>query len=135
MWFAFDGAGFETFDKEEDARKHAHKSLEYHFDNAAEGWGEESLNICWGEIRQHVEITSSRPRTEEDWVESYINTIEERELVDVGDGSHGQLEDLRTEVASVLAMLDELAELWGDEGKFRRCRDRLRAAVKKGGES
>lgn len=32
----------------------------------------------------------------------------------------------RNEVASVLVMLDELAELWGDEGKFRACRDRLR---------
>ena len=29
-------------------------------------------------------------------------------------------------VANVLQQLDELAELWGDEGKFRRCRDRLR---------
>lgn len=33
------------------------------------------------------------------------------------------------EVASVLQMLDELAELWGDEGKFRACRDRLRKLV------
>lgn len=39
---------------------------------------------------------------------------------------------LRAEVASVLQSLDELAELWGDEGKFRRCRDRLREALKAG---
>ena len=32
----------------------------------------------------------------------------------------------RAEAANVLVMLDELAELWGDEGKFRACRDRLR---------
>ena len=33
---------------------------------------------------------------------------------------------ITNEVAVVLMMLDELAELWGDEGKFRTCRDRLR---------
>lgn len=33
---------------------------------------------------------------------------------------------IKNEVAVVLMMLDELAELWGDEGKFRTCRDRLR---------
>ena len=36
---------------------------------------------------------------------------------------------LRDEVASVLQLMDGLAEQWGDEGVFRRCRDRLRAAV------
>ena len=36
---------------------------------------------------------------------------------------------MRKEIASVLQMLDELAELWGDEGKFRACRDRLRKLV------
>ena len=30
------------------------------------------------------------------------------------------------EIQSVLTQLDELAETWGDEGQFRRCRDRLR---------
>ncbi len=35
------------------------------------------------------------------------------------------------EVRSVLQQLDELAEVWGDEGKFRRCRDRLRDAIAK----
>jgi hypothetical protein len=34
-----------------------------------------------------------------------------------------------TEIASVLLLMDELAEQWGDEGVFRRCRDRLRALV------
>ncbi len=36
---------------------------------------------------------------------------------------------VRDEVASALESMDELAELWGDEGKFRRCRDRLRVLV------
>lgn len=34
-----------------------------------------------------------------------------------------------TEVASVLMLMDGLAEQWGDEGVFRRCRDRLRKLV------
>jgi hypothetical protein len=45
----------------------------------------------------------------------------------------GTLQDekiaITNEVTVVLMMLDELAELWGDEGKFRTCRDRLRKLV------
>lgn len=37
--------------------------------------------------------------------------------------------DIKYEVASVLMLMDELAAVWGDEGVFRRCRDRLRALV------
>lgn len=47
------------------------------------------------------------------------------------DGSEIVRRDDMAEVASVLVMLDELAELWGDEGKFRACRDRLRKLVPK----
>jgi hypothetical protein len=36
------------------------------------------------------------------------------------------LEKTQQEVASVLLLMDGLAEQWGDEGVFRRCRDRLR---------
>lgn len=50
----------------------------------------------------------------------------------------GQIEDEREvvretveEVESVLRQLDNLASVWGDEGVFRACRDRLRVAVKK----
>jgi hypothetical protein len=35
------------------------------------------------------------------------------------------------EAESILAQLDNLAEVWGDEGVFRRCRDRLRALADK----
>ena len=42
------------------------------------------------------------------------------------------LDALRDEARAVLRQLDDLATAWGDEGVFRRCRDRLRAAV--GGE-
>lgn len=37
--------------------------------------------------------------------------------------------DLVAEVADVLETLDGLAHQMGDEGVFRRCRDRLRAAI------
>lgn len=40
-----------------------------------------------------------------------------------------EVETTRNEVASVLMLMDGLAEQWGDEGVFRRCRDRLRALV------
>ena len=33
------------------------------------------------------------------------------------------------EVRAVIEQLDALAEVWGDEGVFRRCRDRLKDAV------
>ncbi len=37
-----------------------------------------------------------------------------------------RVEMFEVEVRSVLGELDHLAEVWGDEGVFRRCRDRLR---------
>ena len=37
--------------------------------------------------------------------------------------------EVREEIRSVLLLMDGLAEQWGDEGVFRRCRDRLRALV------
>jgi len=47
------------------------------------------------------------------------------------NGSEIVRRDDMAEVASVLMMLDELAELWGDGGKFRACRDRLRKLISK----
>lgn len=47
------------------------------------------------------------------------------EMDDMQDG----IEAMKTEVASVLMLMDDLAAVWGDEGVFRRCRDRLRATV------
>lgn len=40
--------------------------------------------------------------------------------------------ELRAAVTTSLQQLDELAELWGDEGKFRAARDRLRKALNGG---
>jgi hypothetical protein len=44
--------------------------------------------------------------------------------------SADRLEHYHNEVSSVLELLDGLAEQWGDEAVFRRCRDRLRELVK-----
>lgn len=40
------------------------------------------------------------------------------------------IEEKLSEVKSVLELLDGLAEQWGDEAVFRRCRDRLRAVIR-----
>jgi hypothetical protein len=37
-----------------------------------------------------------------------------------------KLTTLKREVSAVCDRFDELAAIWGDEGHFRRCRDRLR---------
>lgn len=44
-------------------------------------------------------------------------------------GAETLLADERAEVRAVLAQLDELAASWGDEGVFRRRRDRLRSVA------
>lgn len=41
------------------------------------------------------------------------------------------LAELIEGVSNVLIQLDRLAEVWGDEGVFRRCRDGLRESVAK----
>jgi len=38
-------------------------------------------------------------------------------------------DEMRAEVRAVLSQMDDLAQQWGDEGVFRRCRDRLRAVI------
>lgn len=40
-------------------------------------------------------------------------------------GAEILLEDLRREVGAVVKIMDELSATWGDEGVFRRCRQRL----------
>ena len=44
--------------------------------------------------------------------------------------SADRLVQYHDEVTIVLGLLDGLAEQWGDEAVFRRCRDRLRELVK-----
>jgi len=49
---------------------------------------------------------------------------------EVIEDSISRLEQYRNEVTIVLGLLDGLADQWGDETVFRRCRDRLRELVK-----
>ena len=49
------------------------------------------------------------------------------------DGAVVVAEQTAVEIAAVLKQLDELAQVWGDEGVFRSCRDRLRKLIT-GGE-
>jgi hypothetical protein len=41
------------------------------------------------------------------------------------------LAEMIEDVSNTLTQLDRLAEAWGDEGVFRRCRDSLREAIVK----
>ena len=50
-------------------------------------------------------------------------------LLDEIERLRAENQRLTAEVISVLWLLDGLAEQWGDEAVFRRCRDRLRALV------
>lgn len=54
---------------------------------------------------------------------------ENRELRDELADETRKCSDLWDEAETVLRLMDGLAEQWGDEAVFRRCRDRLRAAV------
>lgn len=54
---------------------------------------------------------------------------ESRELRDGLVDESRRCSVLRGEAETAVRLMDELAEQWGDEAVFRRCRDRLRAAV------
>lgn len=61
--------------------------------------------------------------------------MDELGIENIGDAFEelSRLREAMTEVASVLVDLDVFSKTWSDAAKFRRCRDRLRAAVAKGG--
>ena len=85
MWFVFDECGcMETFETEQEAKEHAESVLADACDAAADGWSDDSFNICWGKIHEKVKTTSSRPKTDDDdFAGDHIETIESRELVPV----------------------------------------------------
>lgn len=56
-----------------------------------------------------------------------------RAYLDELDRLQAENRRLTDEIESVLQLMDGLAEQWGDEGVFRRCRDRLRSAVESTG--
>ena len=86
MWFAFYDQMFELYDTEDKAKAVAEKCLEDCRDEAVDGWCEESLNICWGKVHQHVEITLEREKNDDDFVSGDIDIIQVRELVSTESG-------------------------------------------------
>lgn len=81
---------------------------------------DDGVNAALDKLRVHIGYCSSHGGIGLDAVQYAAATI--RRL----DADNAALRD---DVASVLAQLDELAATWGDEARFRRCRDRLRAAI------
>jgi hypothetical protein len=71
---------------------------------------------CGNELRLSFELTGASENESETG-----RPVQER----LGE-MQSRVEMLEIEVRSVLGELDHLAEVWGDEGVFRRCRDRLR---------
>lgn len=75
---------------------------------------------------------SDRPKTKLEWADRTCWLRGEEFVVNAHDILPDCVEDIKkinAEIASVLELMDGLAEQWGDEGVFRRCRDRLRALV------
>lgn len=88
-YFSYDpnGNGFELHKTGEEAKKVADDALGYERGEASEGWDDNVDQICWGELKQRVVMTESRPRTDEDvYVSSDIDMIVNYRLSDVASG-------------------------------------------------
>jgi hypothetical protein len=76
--------GFNLHETEEKAKQAAQNNLDYERDMACDGWSDDVHSICWGEVKQHIVETMSRPRTDEDiYVSDDLVTITNYGLVDV----------------------------------------------------
>lgn len=80
MWFSFDGDTFETHETREDAQKAAQDALDDCRADAVEGWPDEVYRICWGQIVESATVTMEREKTEDDYVDSSIDLIQEIKL-------------------------------------------------------
>lgn len=84
MYFSFDGDNLQFHDTAEAAEKEARDAFEEAKDYAADyGWSDESMDICWGEVKQTVKVTAERRADPEEGDSNDFTTIQERELVDV----------------------------------------------------
>jgi hypothetical protein len=76
--------GFELHETAEQAKNAVEDALDFERSEAYEGWSDYIDQFCWGELKQHVVETMSRPRTDEDiFVSSDCDTIVDYGLVDV----------------------------------------------------
>lgn len=62
-----------------------------------------------------------------DLAQKEIHAAQENDGADGEPSLTERLEDTLALVRITLAQLDDLARVWGDEGAFRSCRDRLRS--------
>lgn len=76
------------------------------------------------EIKRRMEVSINEAFRQERIAE-YANSKGE-EVIEL----RTKLNDLQEEVASVVQLMDDLAQQWGDEAVFRRCRDRLRESIR-----
>ncbi|MFO0919674.1 MAG: hypothetical protein U0872_15355 [Planctomycetaceae bacterium] len=81
--------------------------------------------ICAFEITREADAITGDRRAEERWNVYMKLAMEFPKLSEILDC----FIESQNEIASVLMLMDGLAEQWGDEGVFRRCRDRLRNLV------
>ena len=65
MFFFYDPQlGFEVHDTLEEAASAAQEAIDYHRDNAGDGWSEDVTQVCYGEVRGHTVMCDKRPATE-----------------------------------------------------------------------
>ena len=59
MYFCYDpnGSGFTLHSDQEQARKEATQALDAEREEAAEGWSDEVMLICWGLVCEKVMLT------------------------------------------------------------------------------
>lgn len=82
MWFCYDGAYMEFFDRPELAKAKAEENLaDCRKDAAIEGWSEDTEEICWGKVMGKVAVISERPTEEDDCVDDWFETVAEMELI------------------------------------------------------
>lgn len=66
-WFSYDGCSVETHETSEEAKARAEQAMEDWRDDARfDGWDECSLQVCWGRVEEHAEVTSRSKATELD---------------------------------------------------------------------
>lgn len=67
--------GFEWHKTAKGAAENAEAAIDDYRGDACDGWSEEVSSICWGVIMQSSTMVGERPRTEDDCVDSAIDTI------------------------------------------------------------
>jgi len=78
QYFCYDGESMQFFETADEAREHAESALGFENELALEGWTDASMDICWGQLSQIMEVVNQTPTEEDSPYEFY----EDRILVD-----------------------------------------------------